>query len=264
MVHDVDTVYLALRARILSGALAPDTLLDATELERSFGISDKRVRQVLSSLAGDGFLNRSRMTYSVTTLTHAEVEEWLQIFCALIELGAARLVLDGDPKGEHLGSILKKEAASLPAVDERFYLWMLELFCTLLGGQHAKLTAFASQLVPPMFFRLLGLAEIETAGGAGLRGMANQIIEAARAGRNARMASDACRSHFEAVSVALHAQLDHRNAGTGPDLLGSFERTVERRINGHINYLRTPSAPKPLFPRLRASQVAVVKGFLPD
>ncbi|KHL24271.1 hypothetical protein PK98_15000 [Croceibacterium mercuriale] len=264
MVHDVDTVYLALRARILSGALAPETLLDATELEHSFGVNEKKVRQVLSSLCGDGFLTRSKSNYSIAVLTHAEVEEWLQIFCALVELGAARLVLDGDPKGESLERIASKDASSLPAADERFYLWTLEVYSSLLGGQQAKLTEFANQLVPPMFFRLLGLAEFGTKEGASLRRLVDQVIEAARSGRNARDAADACRAHFEAVSRALHAQLDDRNAGSGLDLLGGAERTVERRITGHINYLRTPSAPKQLLPRLRPDQVAVVKGFLPD
>jgi hypothetical protein len=66
------------------------------------------------------------------------------------------------------------------------------------------------------------------------------------------------------LSAALHRQLDCRNDGTGPDLLGDGERSVERRITGDINYLRTPSAPKQLMPRLPANLAASVKGFLPD
>lgn len=264
MVHDVDTVYIALRSRILAGELMPGSVVASDHIEQSFGINDKKVRQVLSSLAGDGYLVRSSTTYKVLGLTHEEVEEWRQILCALFELGVARMILDGDGHSEYLQRHFDKAVSVVPAKDERFYLGALELYGILLGGQDAKLTALANQLVPPMFFRLLWLAEIESGGGAALRQVVSRIIEAARCGRRVRDACQACRTYFDALSAALHRQLDCRNDGTGPDLLGDGERSVERRITGDINYLRTPSAPKQLMPRLPANLAASVKGFLPD
>jgi len=264
MVHDVDTVYIALRGRILAGELRPGGAVASDEIEQSFGINEKKVRQVLTSLAGDGYLVRSKGIYLVLGLGHEEIEEWRQVLCALFELGATRLILDRDRGGAYLQQHFDKAVAVLPAHDERFYLEALELYAMLLGGQQAKLTALANQLVPPIFFRLIWLAEIESGDGAALREVVTRIIEEIRSGRDARKGCEAVRTYFDALSGALHQQLDRRNDGIGPDLLGNMERSVEKRITGHINYLRTPSAPKQLMPRLPANQSASVKGFLPD
>lgn len=264
MVRDVDTVYMALRARVLSGDLAPGAVLDQPDLAQAFDVNEKKVRQVLSSMAGDGYLSRAQAIYSVRGLTAAEIEEWRQIFCAVLELGITRVVIDGNRNGDQLVRLCQQPGATEPVQSERFYCWTLEVYTSLLCGQRSHLAEFLAQLVPPMFFRLLGLAEIETETTASFRSMVDQILDAIRADRNVRAATEACRAHFDALSVALEAQLERRNAGIGPDLLADCERTVERRINGNINYLTSPSAPKPMLPPLTANQPAAVKAFLPD
>jgi DNA-binding GntR family transcriptional regulator len=264
MVRDVDTVYLALRARILSGELAPGTVLDQGDVAQEFDVNEKKVRQVLSSLVGCGYSARTQAVYTVRGLNVAEVEEWCQIVCAVLELGIARVVLDGNRNGEQLVRLCDQLPSSEPVRSERFYLWTLEVYASLLCGQRSHLAEFLAQLVPPMFFRLLGLAEIDTKAGASFRRMVSQIIEAIRSDRDVGAATDACRTHFDALSVTLLEQLHVRNAGAGPDLLVDYERTVERRINGNINYITSPSAPKPMLPPLMANQAASVKVFLPD
>lgn len=264
MVHDVDTVYMALRKRVLSGELVPGTVIASAEVEQSFGVNDKKVRQVLTSLAGDGYLHRVQSTYTVIGYSHQEVEEWWQTLCAICELGAARLILDGDRHCEPLKRHLAAPMVGGPASDERFYLWSLEVYATLLGGQRSQMTAFANQLVPPMFFRLWWLAEIEAGNGDALRKAVDQVINAVCSDRDVRAGCDALRGYFEKLAKALHAQLDRRNAGSGPDLLGDVERTVEHRITGHTNYIRTPSAPKQMLPRLQTNPAASLKGFIPD
>lgn len=264
MVRDVDTVYLALRSRILSGQLAPGNVLDQIDIAQSFGVNDKKVRQVLSSLYGDGYLSRAQAVYSVRGIDPAEVEEWRQIFCAVLELGIIRVAVDGSSGADQLVRLCEQLPAAEPVESERFYLWTLDVYASLLCGHHSHLAAFVAQLVPPMFFRLLGLAEIDNKAGASFRRMVDQIINAIRSDRNARAATDACREHLDALSITLQEQLNRRNAGAGLDLLGDYERTVERRINGNINYITTPSAPKPMLPPLTANQVASLKVFLPD
>lgn len=263
MAQDVDTIYLALRTRILAGEWRPQTVLNAAELEQEFSTTDRKLRQVLNSLVGDGYLGRVQNVYSVPEIGSDEIEEWRQILCSLFELGAARLILDGQRLIPDLQRLHRAIVAAVPASDERFFVSAMQIYAVMLGGQSSTLTAFANQLVPPMFFRLLWLAEIESGDGVALRTAIDGILNAAGR-RDVSQARQACRTYCDDLSAALHRQLDQRNAGNGPDLLGSIELTVERRITYHVNYLTTPSAPKQLLPRLLPVNVASVKGFLPD
>jgi len=70
------TILAALRASIISGALAPGVLLRQTELAEEFGTSRIPVREALNSLQAEGLVqiepNRGAW---VTTLTAAELNE---------------------------------------------------------------------------------------------------------------------------------------------------------------------------------------------
>jgi DNA-binding GntR family transcriptional regulator len=75
-----DVLYLSLRERILSGALAPGSELRQEVLARQFGMSRVPVREALSRLQAEGLIVlRPRRGFAVTSLDIADIIEIFEL-----------------------------------------------------------------------------------------------------------------------------------------------------------------------------------------
>ena len=88
-----DQVYLAVRARILSGALKPGEFIREKELER-MGVSRTPIREALGRLASEGFLER--IPHRGFRVPEESVGNLLQLYpiVAALDLLAGRLALE--------------------------------------------------------------------------------------------------------------------------------------------------------------------------
>lgn len=85
-----ESVYRAIRRRILELDLTPGTVLTESQLATEFGVSKTPVREALGRLQSDGLVELDRGSYSVTAVTFQDVHDYLALR-ALLEAEAVRL-----------------------------------------------------------------------------------------------------------------------------------------------------------------------------
>lgn len=99
-------VYLALKQSIITGTVAPGTIINETDLAQRYSVSRTPVREALILLGQEGFVESlPRAGYLVTQLSVGEVQEAFHLR-EVLEVEAARLAAN---------SITEAELASLEA-----------------------------------------------------------------------------------------------------------------------------------------------------
>lgn len=254
MAGDLEDVYVALRGKILRGELPSGEPLTTKRVADEYDLSEKKSLPVLKALSADGYLYREHNTFTVAVWSHDQIEEWRQTLGAFCEIGAGRLVLDGGHRLAELRRHVDQTLAQWDVEEERFYLAALTFCGMLLGGSSSDLARLAGQLIPPVFFRLLWVADKQTERGTSLRRMIARFFEIAPS-RSVREAKAACVLYFDGIAPALHAQLDARNQSAGVGIpIAKSNQFIEPRLTGHSNIIArgaSPSGPQLLLPELR-------------
>lgn len=253
MASDIEEAYVSLRRKILYGEIPPGAPITVKIAAEDQDIVERKARLVLNALASDGYLYKTRFSFSVAVLSHEQIEEWRQLLCAFVEIGAGRLVLQGGERLEELCRHAEETLGKWKVGEERYYLAALALCALLLGGPTGGLSRLAGQLLPQVFFRLLWLADSQSGPNGLLLQSARRLIEVAPS-RSVREAKAACWIYFDGIAEALHAQLDVRNQTAEPgELARKSNELIEPRLTGHTNVIGVPAntGPQLLIPELR-------------
>ena len=258
MASELEETYVSLRWKILFGEIPPGHPITARWTAEHHDVGEKKSRAVLNALAADGYLYKTRTTFSVAVFSHEQIEEWRQLLCAFVEIGAGRLVLDGGQRIEEVRRHVEQTLGQWDVKEERYYLAALTLCALLLGGPTSELSRLAGQVIPQVFFRLLWLADSQSGTDGFLLRAVRRLIEVAPS-RSVREAKAACGIYFDGVAEALHAQLDVRNQATPPGKLArKANQLIEPRLTGHTNVIGVPPGPQLLIPELRDASAATL------
>jgi DNA-binding GntR family transcriptional regulator len=253
MASELEEAYVSLRWKILYGELPPGHAITVKCTAENHDLGERKSRLLLNALAADGYLYKTRFSFSVAMFSHDQIEEWRQLLCAFTEIGAGRLVLEPAERLEEFRRHVEETLGQWDIKEERFYLAALTLCALLLGGQKSALSRLAGQLLPQVFFRLLWLADSQSPDGGFLLEASRRLIEVAPK-RSVKEAKAACGIYFDGIADSLHAQLDLRNQS--PDA-GEFSKKanqlIEPRLTGHANVIGTPmqAVRRLLIPELR-------------
>ena len=152
-----DMSYVSLRESVLLGTTPPGTVVRAEEFAARNGIGQKRARDVLNQLVEDGYLEKSRTLFTVSSWPKCQVEEWLLIYGHLSELAALR-----GPQGpealSHMADIIARMKQTRVS-DESFFFLGLEYFRLHCGEGPEGLAQIVLDIVPQALFRMIWLAD---------------------------------------------------------------------------------------------------------
>ncbi len=103
-----DRAYAYLKAEIISGGIAPGSLLDANALAGTMGVSRTPVREAILRLANEGAVEVSaRRGMRVVTLTATDLQEIYDVITAL-EIEAVGLLTASKPEKSDLAPLVEQ------------------------------------------------------------------------------------------------------------------------------------------------------------
>lgn len=151
-----ESVYFTLRERVLSGVDHP-LKITRRALADASGLSDRAARQVLTTLAAEGYLS-GHNEFTTAHLTRAQIVDWATILEALTGIAAGQLGLG--PGSVGLCELKTRAAAYDEAEDEERFFAMVGLLGSIFrASTNSRYLDLVSEIVPPAFLRILWLAD---------------------------------------------------------------------------------------------------------
>lgn len=217
-----EEAYSELRRLIIAGLLEPGERLRDQEIARWLGVSRTPVREALTRLSDEGFVELVPNRYTrVRVVGRADTAEMFPLATSLQALAAelAASVMEGPQLAQlrneaerYSWALLREDGEELVAADDSFHRLVVEF------AGNSALAVVIDRLVPRLRW-----IELALGGFAGQRPDPHQAIVAALAAKDAvlsaRLVSDEWRSLGRLVAEGLSSSTDTREAdGHAPAL----------------------------------------------
>ena len=263
----IDTAFIELREQILLGRLEPGSVLSSDDVVAATGVSKPSSKRLLRSLAAGGYLAKPRGTagthrfdrYCVSSFDKAQIEEWRLALCAIVEIGALKLMLDQGTALQQARQYLEHYVRNVDVHNERFFLGAVGFTTIVLGGERSSLAQLVERCIPQAFFRMLWLSDVYADRTGYLVEAGDRFFEAAHA-RDVDGVRSSCRHFFDSVSPALHSLIEHIEAKSYPDndREDGFQ-TIEPTISGRPIYTGTAKTVLPLLTPMSQTDLAAAR-----
>lgn len=242
----VEQSFVDLRERILFGELPGGSSLTAEDVVAELGVTLNMARQLLLALGSTGYLTRRGRSYVVSTFTKEQVEEWRLALCAIVEIGALRLALDGEEKLRSAERFLDARVREVDVHNEAFFIGAMALTTVVLGGPRSTLAQLVEQFIPQAFFRLLWLSDAYADRTGFFVEAADKFLSAARSG-DLEGVRKACRFFFDSKDASLYTLIERMEAKAYPEKLkvDGFQ-SIEPHISGMPTYAGSARATIPI------------------
>lgn len=242
----VEQSFVELRERILFGEIPGGSPLTAEDVVTQLGVTLNMARQLLLSLGSTGYLTRRGRSYVVSTFSKEQVEEWRLALCAIVEIGALRLALDGEEKLRAVEQFLDARVRDVDVHNEAFFIGAMALTTFVLGGPRSTLAQLVEQFIPQAFFRLLWIADSYAERTGFLVEAGDRFLSAARSG-DLEGIRQSVRFFFDGTAPSLYTLIDNMAGGSFPanEKTDGFQ-TIEPQISGMPTYAGSARATIPM------------------
>ena len=204
----VDQVYLAIRERIIGGALARGARIHQEELAEDLGVSRTPIREALRRLAAEGLVEMRTNRGARVADVGAEVMRDAYAARLVLEPGAARLAAATEvgPARREMRAALREQRAAIPRVGRSFEANRRFHLALVAASGNAFLTAFAERLWVARIGEVIYERQSESPERMGLDADEHEQILAAIESGDGRRAEALTRRHL-AEAMARSAEL---------------------------------------------------------